>query len=262
MKDKSRECKICFWDIESSPNLVTSWQINKQFISYDNIIREREIICLGYKFLGDKKVTSISLREYTEEEMLQQMHDLLSKADIVVHHNGDRFDLPMFNARAIKYGLDPLPPKQTVDTLKVARKHFRFNSNKLDYLGQYLGVGGKMPTRKGLWKEILAGVMYSELHNEDLSAETKGLLKEMEQYNAQDVALLEDVYTVLRGYITNHPNAGLHSKHDVVCPNCGSQNVHKKGSRVTRTGKYDRFQCQDCGAWSSVGTSDKTVELR
>lgn len=257
-----KKAKVLLWDIETSPNVCTSWALHKQFLSYDNVLRERQIICVGYKFLGDRRTTVISLREYTEEEMLRVVHSVLSEADILVHHNGDRFDLPMFNSRAISYELSPLPSKPMVDTLKVARKHFKFNSNKLDYLGQFLGVGTKYTTRKGLWKEILTGVMHSEVYGEALDRATKSALREMEQYNAQDVTLLESVYLALRPYDTRHPNLGLHSKHEHSCPNCGSTHVHSKGYRVTRTGRYARYQCQDCGAWSAGGKSDKSVELR
>lgn len=256
------EPKILAWDIETLPNVVTAWALNDQFINYTDILRERQICCAGWKWLGKDKVHMISLRTATEEEIVKAVHAALSSADILVAHNGDKFDLRVFNARAIVYGLPPIPPILKVDTLKVARRYFKFNSNRLDYLGQHLGLGEKLETPKGLWKTILLGIMDAELHKKELSALTKRSLRSMEKYNTQDVNLLESVYLALRGYIQGHPNHGMFKAAGHVCPNCGSTNVISQGYRVTRTGKYRRVKCNDCGAWSSEGKSEQGVELR
>ena len=51
-----------------------------------------------------------------------------------------------------------MPPIISVDTLKEARKVFKFSSNKLDYIAQYLGVGAKMDTGGiALWEGCATG---------------------------------------------------------------------------------------------------------
>lgn len=230
-----REPKVLLWDIETSHNIAATWGIYDQNIQFDNILKERSVICISYKWLGDKRIYS-AVNE-NEETMLKEMHDVLSSADVIVHHNGDRFDLPMFNARAITYGINPLPPIPTVDTLKVARKYFRFNCNKLDYLGELLGCGRKIHTGNALWLAVLKG--------------DKKALNKMVLYNKQDVKLLENVYLKLRGFMQSHPNMGLLKNSKIaVCPNCGSEHIQERGTRITKTRKYKRLQCQDCGAWS------------
>ena len=59
-KFRDKEKKILLLDIEVSPNIVSSWRIgSKVFLSPDNIIKERAVICVAYKWYGEKKTYSI-----------------------------------------------------------------------------------------------------------------------------------------------------------------------------------------------------------
>ena len=69
---------------------------------------------------------------------------MFDEADVVIAHNGDKFDMRKANARFGHY--EPPMPVQQVDTLKVARKYFKFESNKLGDLGEHLGLGNKEVT--------------------------------------------------------------------------------------------------------------------
>lgn len=247
---KKRKPRILIWDIETTPNMVTCWGLWKQNILPQNILKERSVICIAYKWLGEDEVHLISIGDkkrkfkkdpYDDEHVVREMQKVLEQADVLIHHNGNSFDLKRFKARSIKYRLPPLPQIKMIDTLKTARKHFAFNSNKLDYLGEYLGVGRKIHTTNALWQNIIQG--------------DEVALKAMEDYNIQDVILLEAVYEKLKPYMVTHPNLNLFTDTDVdVCPNCGSTHLQKRGTRTTRISIYQRFQCNDCGAWSSSGT--------
>ena len=57
--EKILSCKVkrLFWDIETSPNIVLAFRTGFDLtINYDVIIHERKIICIGYKWEGDKKI--------------------------------------------------------------------------------------------------------------------------------------------------------------------------------------------------------------
>lgn len=41
----------------------------------------------------------------------------------------------------------------------------------------------------------------------------------------------------------------------MICDECGSTHVQKQGKRVTRYGKLQRYQCQDCGHWMKQTTA-------
>ena len=88
--------------------------------------------------------------------------------------------------------------------------------------------------------------------------------REMKEYNIQDVILLEELYMVLRPWIKNHPNLNLWSPKQTehACPNCGSEDVQKRGYSYTKVAKYQRYQCTACGTWSKSNTNDVTKEQR
>lgn len=229
--------KILIWDIETAPMVVTSWQLFKPFLSPDNILKESTILCAAWKWLGDKKVEAVAVDPAFPDAdgvVVAKLHALLSAADVLVAHNGDKFDLRKFNARALFYGLPPLPPIQTVDTLKVARQYFALNSNKLSYLGQFLGLGKKLHTDYSLWLKVMNG--------------DKEALAHMVKYNKQDVVLLEKVYLALRPYIRNHPNQNLYGPVE-CCPTCGSKEFVKRGFKHQRTTRRQQFQCSSCSSW-------------
>jgi hypothetical protein len=241
--------KILIYDIETRPMVVTSWGLFKPYLTHENILQESGLISAAFKWLGEKQVQATQVdpkKPADDSKCVKDLHGALSAADVIVAHNGDKFDLRKFNARAIVHGLDPLPPIPTIDTMKVARKYFSFNSNRLDYLGHFLGVGRKLHTDYGLWLEVMNG--------------DKASLDKMVRYNKQDVLLLEKVYLKLRPYIRNHPNANLHTSGG-CCPNCGGNRTQKRGFLYARTTQRQRFQCMDCKAWFA-GESVRTVKIR
>lgn len=241
--------KILLIDVETSPNIAYIWGAYEQ--NALDFLVERQIICFAWKWLGEYKVNVLSLPmldEYkkspqTNKELILRLHSLISSADIVIGHNIDEFDDKMANTDFLKNHLKPIPPHKTIDTLKVAKAKFRFNSNKLGELGRILGLGKKLKTGGfELWAGCLRG--------------DKKAWALMEAYNKQDVVLLEKVYLRMRPWIGNHPNLNaLDDRPD--CPSCKSQNIVRQGYHMTRTGKKERFQCRDCGRWMQGIFKDK-----
>ena len=71
----------------------------------------------------------------------------------------------------------------------------------------------------------------------------------MEDYNKHDVVLLEKLYIQSLPWITNHPNHGMFSGGELVCPICGGNHIQSRGYSYAKSLKYRRFQCQACGSW-------------
>ena len=185
-KEKSR--KKLFFDIETSPNIVFSWRIGHKInITPDNIIDERAIICISYKWEGESKVHSLSWNAGDDKEMLKEFSKIIDSADEIVTQNGDKFDIKWLRARCIYHGIPISNKFNSIDTLKMARAGFNFNSNKLEYMGSFLGVGEKLKTGYDLWKRIVL--------NDDPDA-----MKQMIAYCEEDVRLLERVYNKLQPY--------------------------------------------------------------
>lgn len=239
--------KILLLDIETSPNVAHVWGLYKQNISISQIMDSSYVICWSAKWLDSNEIFFDSVKKSGAKRMLKRIHILLSKADAVIHYNGARFDIPTLNKEFLLYDLTPPSTYQQIDLLKTARKQFKFPSNKLDYIAQSLKLGRKTKhAGHDLWVRCLAG-------------ETKAW-EEMEEYNKNDVVLLEAVYKKLLPWITNHPNVALIEAKEGACPNCGSKTLIKRGFTYTGLGKYQRFQCTTCGSWHRSRKSEKTLE--
>lgn len=255
-----KKMKILYWDIETAPMVVASWGLFNQNIGYDAIIKDWYMICAAWRWHGDKKIETVSLLDdpkrfaldITDDYVVtKKLHEVLSMADVIVGHNGDAFDLKKFNARSLYHGFDPLPPIATVDTLKVARKHFKISSNRLDYLGTFLECGAKVSTPKGLWMRALKG---------DVKA-----IKTMVKYNKGDIVLLQNVYNKLLPFMDKHPNRNLftYEGSPMVCPKCGSDHMTLQGTRIsTRLGTRQQYKCSKCGGWATAGKPIDKAAMR
>jgi hypothetical protein len=227
---------ILFLDIETSPNTAYVWGLFKENIPLDRVIESSEILCWAAKWFGDDNVIFDSTYKSGKKRMLKRMHALLEKADTVVHYNGSRFDIPTLNKEFLLAGLGPPAPYKELDLYRIVRTRFRFTSNKLAYVSEHLGLSGKKRhTGFSLWVRCLEG--------------DKDAWKEMEEYNTQDVVVLEELYEKLLPWVKKHPNHNMYTNDGPVCTNCGSGHVHARGVAVTAASRYPRFQCQDCGSW-------------
>jgi predicted PolB exonuclease-like 3'-5' exonuclease len=184
-----------------------------------------------------------SIYKTDRKTMLKSIHNLIEEADVVVHYNGLRFDMPMLNKEFLEAKMQPPSPVKHIDLLRVVKSNFRFVSNKLDYVSQRLGLG-KKTAHEGheLWLKVM---------NNDRAA-----WKRMEEYNKNDVVLLEKLYDRLKGWVKQHPNHNAYSA-NTCCPNCGSRKLHKRGEVRSRVSIFQRYQCVDCGAWARAAKSEK-----
>jgi DNA-directed RNA polymerase subunit RPC12/RpoP len=133
--------------------------------------------------------------------------------------------------------------------MRVAKKRFKFPSNKLDYVAQKLGIGEKVKhSGFELWVKCMAG---------DDKA-----WREMKKYQIQDVDLLVGMYEKFRPWIHNHPNRAITDDVSNGCLTCGSTHLQSRGFEVLSTGKYRKFQCQDCGKWMRGAKSEATSTMR
>lgn len=235
--------KRLIWDIETSPNVVLSWRVGYKInIDNDNILKERSIICIGYKWEGEKEAHILTWdKEQNDKAMLAKFLKIADQADELVAHNGDSFDMPWFKTRCLYHGLQCFPTYKTVDTLQWARRQFYFNSNKLNYIAQYLGIGAKLHTEFGLWKAIC-------LRN------CKKSLKLMSDYCKRDVILLEKVWARLAMATPHKTHIGvMHGGEAWSCPRCQSEDVKKNKTRVSALGTLRHWmKCNSCGGYHPI----------
>lgn len=245
--------KVLILDIETAPMMAYVWRMWKENVGVEQIAGDWHLLSFAAKWVGEPGVIYQDQRnaENVEDDapLLITLWELLDEADVVVAHNGRKFDIPKIRARMVLSGMIPYSPCKVVDTLDIAKREFAFSSNKLAYLSERLSRAtkldhGKFPGFK-LWKECLAG--------------NPEAWQEMEDYNVVDVLALEEVYLTLRAWDTRHPRIN-HEAHS--CPKCGGA-TQRRGTVRTAAGlEYARYRCNDCGGWSRATTSVTPKEDR
>jgi len=245
--------KILVFDIETVMMEVFVWGLYKQRIPPQNMIKDWNTVAWAAKWLFEHKVMSdVQTPEEAirrdDKRILKGMWKLLNEADIVIAHNGDKFDIRKLNARFIEQGFLPPMPYRSIDTLKACKRNFAFSSYALDFLCQKFGIGNKVHAGYDLWKECLKG--------------NKEALSKMNKYNIKDVLLLEEFYVKIRPWIKSHPGVGLYMDvEEPVCDYCGSADLNFTGSYyTTQVNKFKAFRCKNCGAVGRARKSEIDVE--
>lgn len=242
--------KILLLDIETAPTKAFVWQQSmwRANIHTEQIISEWFMLTWAAKWFGQEnvmsnRITSQEVKNEDDSRIVKGIWELVDEADIVIAHNGKKFDIPNLNTRFLLAGLRPPKSYKQIDTKEVAAKEFGFTHNSLNGIARTLKLGSKLSTNFNLWVDCYSGNEQS--------------LKYMEEYNKEDVRLLEDVYIELRPWIKSHPNCNMFVDSEVrVCPVCGSENLTQNGFYYTHTGKYPQHICDDCGA---ISRERKTV---
>lgn len=234
--------KRLFFDIETGYYIlkIRAWQLKnfQKYFNYQDIEREKEIICISYKWQYEDVVHTLDFR-MGEKKMLKEFIKILGDADEIIGHNGDRFDLPFLRARCLYHGVLMFPTYRTLDTLKKTRSSFLLASNKLDYLLKYTEVGAKVEHRGfDMWKEIIEGS----------PEESEKAIEEMIEYCEGDVIGLQDYYAVISPFITHNNNFAVLTGGDKWdCPECASKDVELHHTYTTAMGIIRRqMKCNTC----------------
>jgi hypothetical protein len=235
--------RILALDVETRPALAYVWRAYDENISPEQVVDPGGVMCFAAKWIGEKGVEFYSDFHDGHEVMVSHLHALLDEADVVLHFNGRRFDIPHINREVMQAGLLPPAPFKQIDLLETVKHQFRFLMNRLAFVAPQLGLDGKVEHEGfGLWKKCMDG--------------DEKAWKRMRKYNIRDVTLLEDAYAILRPWVRSHPSHGAHSAED-VCPKCGGDVFEARGYAVTTTGRYHRFHCLHCGAWFRATQREK-----
>ena len=245
--------KILYYDLETAPNMSYVWGHYEQNVIEH--VQEWYILCISYMWEDEMIPRCVALPDdkkaykadpENDRVVVQALWDLMNEADIAIAHNGDKFDMRKANSRFLYHRLGPPSPPKQIDTLKAARRWFKFNSNRLGDLGVHLGVGEK-EEHDGF--STWAGCMRGDPE----------AWATMVEYAKGDVTLLRDVYIALRPWMTNHPNLNVYGGIN-KCPICGSDQLQKRGTRVANTYTYQRYHCGNCGAWPKARLSMREID--
>lgn len=198
--------KILILDIETAPIEAYVWGVWDQRVSMEQVKKDWFIICWSGKWLNghimSDRLTSAEMLKSNDKRLLRGLYDLLDEADIVVAHNGDKFDIKKINARFAYHGMGYPSMYKSIDTLKICKKEFSLTFNKLDYICRYFNLPGKMSTGgQDLWNRCKAG--------------DEKALEKMDKYCKNDVIILERVFKRLTPYIRSNAK-NWDTKKDVI----------------------------------------------
>lgn len=234
--------RILLFDCESFPNEGWTWGTWDQKVI--EVIKARMICSIAWQWYPNREKNVIALPDFpgydpkvrNNRALISTFNRELQKADIAVGHNIEDFDNPMVNTDILKNDLKAPPPYRLIDTLKILRKKFRLNSNKLNDACQELKIGAKVKHPGfDLWKGCMTG--------------DKKSWALMKKYNMADVdPLLRGLYEKVRPWIPNHPNLSVDSSRP-VCPSCGHPVLKAWSWVYTQARSYQRMFCLGCHSW-------------
>jgi hypothetical protein len=226
--------KVLTLDLETAPQVAHVWGLWQQNVGLPQLLESGYVMCFAAKWEHEDKV-----RFHKGPGMIEAAHKLLNEADVVVHYNGTKFDIPHLQTEMVRAGLVPPSPYVQIDLCTIVKQRFRFPSNKLEYVAsELLGEKKAYTGGHGTWIACMAG---------DAKA-----WRLMRHYNEQDTLLTERLYQHLKPWI-KLPVASLYGDAevgDITCPGCGSNDMMKRGLAYTAVSAYPRYTCRKCGRWS------------
>ena len=233
--------KILVMDIETFPIEAYVWGIWQQNIGLNQIKQDWTVLSWAAKWVGTNEVFYMDQRNAEnirdDKELIKEMWELLDEADIVVGQNSKAFDIKKLNARFLAHGMKPPSSFKQVDTKILAKRHFGFTSNKLEYMTETFCLSKKTHHKQypgfELWKACLNG---------DIKA-----FKECEKYNIDDVLSTEELYTKLIPWDSSFSNSVYSNGDSHIC-SCGCDSFRNAGYYYTQVGKYKKYCCKSCGS--------------
>lgn len=257
-KDFRKGAKVLLIDLEVSPTLM--WAYGQYETHSVKVMHPPILLSVAWKWLGEKETHCETIyddkmpEKWDDSMLVRQLWHLMDECNIFVSHNV-KFDEKMANAFFLRSNLPRPSWYKTFCTLQTARRFFKLDNNKLDYLGKLLcGEGKAESTYADCWEDLLYG-------DEDAQKKASTTMK---KYNKQDVDLLEKIYNKLLPFADNHPNMALAVGRPDLCPRCGYRSTFKiKAYRKTQNSiNAIQYQCRHCKAYVTRKlTRDERQEL-
>lgn len=232
--------KILYIDIETSPNIMMVWSTGKQFVGHTQIIDERKIICISYKWSGSDKTYNVhwGVKKQCDKSLLEKIIPVMNKADLIIGQNHERFDIKWINTRLAFHNLTPINIKTLtmLDTMKLAKANFYLNSNSMAYMSKFLGVEQKMD-----------GGGYARVKSIVLDKDKEALAEHIEYCNG-DIKTTEELFERMKPYVELTKSLGfIETGSRDVCPSCGSGDPVKTSNYYyTKVSKFNKYQCTEC----------------
>lgn len=216
--------KILVFDSESS-NLVGDYG---------------RILCISYKWLGERKVHTITIRNSpvfksdptNDKYVVQEFSKVFSQAHMVIGWFSRFHDVPLIDTRLMAYKLPPLPPVPHWDGWFTAKKKMKMRSNRLASASAFLGLSDKTALKAEAWVKAPTGHVQS--------------LKYVEEHCVADIIVTEQAYNRMKASSYTHFDLSVLQGNERKCPVCLSERYKVTGRWPAKVA-YERLQCLQCG---------------
>ena len=218
------------WDLNALKDMT------RRRIHADDMIEWPRTICAAWKWYDSPDVEFAAEWEVGGYDgFMRAVWEVFDQADLIIGHNADRFDARHLMGGWAEMGLPAPSPYKVIDTLKIARGSFAYESNTLDALNKRLGIEAK--TDKYDVEVARAAV-----------AGDKEAQARIEGYNRGDIVASEALFDRLRPYAKGIPHLGMWSDDELACPSCGSTMTATGKTVHANVQKYEHLHCPNCGA--------------
>jgi hypothetical protein len=160
----NKHIEVLFLDLETSPAQFWGWGTGEQYVDANMLVTgtETKVITAQYKRALIDKEASYFVWDYKkgkgdDSEVVQNITEIINKADIVIGQNIKAFDIKVLQERAKVLRLPPINVDFMMDTLTSSRSSFKSMSHRLDYRSKQYGLGGKIKMQMSDWVDILEG---------------------------------------------------------------------------------------------------------
>lgn len=254
---EDKPVKILFWDIETLPHVSFHWDwwgVNVSPMIHN--IHLGFMLSHAWQWGVDGEVhssilTPAEIQAKDDSRLVLEMHMLFDHADVIIAHNGKKFDVKKANASFAKMGLKPPSPYKVVDTVRISKKFFNLPSHSLAFLCEYFELGVQKVKHDGfeLWERCYRCDPES--------------LKLMEEYNRGDIPTLVKLYLHLRTWGNDGVDiAPIIDSDKLTCPTCGSHDVIDSHAEVLVGRKLHKvYRCHECDAQSKLNVTRQKVYL-
>lgn len=251
--------KILILDVERLPGITQQYwwdrgDLKQRYIHYETVVRSPRTTIVCAKWYDQPDI--IELAEWDKggrKRFLRNVHRLMGQADIIVGHNIDNADLPWLAGDLhIEAGLPPLPPRKSIDTLKVLRRQFKSGApfKSLDAICQILGLPSKTDRydREAMERAV----------TEKSEADRQRLVA----YCASDCVATQALYDWLLPHLPNPPALRVDGKdYLTTCHRCGHDTEPIPRRYLANVLSYSMRRCNHCGGHSRISIEPERLSI-
>jgi len=235
--------RIAVLDIERQSGVADGiWELRQRgWLNPSQMLERPRTICFAYKWLGEPDVHfHAEWDRGGAKKMIGKAHKVMDEASHIIGFNSKAFDVKHLRTEMIVHGFPPPSPHKDIDLMIQAKRHFSFLSNRMSEIAKALDQDGKFATGgAGLWRKL----------REAKGDELREARETMRAYNIRDINLTEELWTLMKPWISGVNLPTYRDDAAPACPVCESDSIQYRGVARTLTRSYRRFQCNECGKW-------------